>query len=209
MELYVLRHGTTPWNEKHFLQGQTDVPLDDAGRALAVETGEGLKDTHFDLCFTSPLKRAVETAELVLRDRGVPIIPDSRLAEMNFGAYEGTCVRGDTEICRRVKKCLEMEFASYETPPGGESLEELAARTKDFYDEITHNPSYEEKRILLSMHGASGRALMLNAWGRGDFWHGSVPRNCTICIVTLKEGAVTGIEQDKVFYKSVTGDFFG
>ena len=108
-----------------------------------------------------------------------------------------------------MKKCLEMDFASYETPPGGESLEELAARTKDFYDEITHNPSYEEKRILLSMHGASGRALMLNAWGRGDFWHGSVPRNCTICIVTLKEGAVTGIEQDKVFYKSVTGDFFG
>ena len=59
------------------------------------------------------------------------------------------------------------------------------------------------------MHGGSGRALMLNVWGGDDFWHGCVPKNCTICIVTVVDGAVTDVRQDVAFYSREVKDFYG
>ena len=71
--LYIIRHGKTDWNLKHKLQGRTDIPLNDEGRAMALEAGERYKDVHFDVCYCSPLIRARETAELLLKGRDVPI----------------------------------------------------------------------------------------------------------------------------------------
>ncbi|WP_026512101.1 histidine phosphatase family protein [Butyrivibrio sp. LC3010] len=72
MKLYILRHGTTEWNNRHLIQGQTDIPLDDFGRLMAKATGEGLrkKGITFDKVYSSPLKRSVETARIVLGQQG-------------------------------------------------------------------------------------------------------------------------------------------
>ena len=56
MEIYIVRHGETPWNKDKRLQGNVDIELNDYGRELAVKTGEGLKDTRIDLIYSSPLK---------------------------------------------------------------------------------------------------------------------------------------------------------
>ena len=66
MKLYLIRHGETDWNIERRLQGQVDIELNEFGRTLAVKTGKGLENIQFDICFTSPLKRARETAELIL-----------------------------------------------------------------------------------------------------------------------------------------------
>lgn len=87
--LYIMRHGKTEWNQQHKLQGRTDIPLNDEGRKMAEAAHTEYLDVHFDVCYTSPLIRAKETAEIVLRDRNVPIITDDRLVEMSFGCYEG------------------------------------------------------------------------------------------------------------------------
>ena len=87
--LYIMRHGRTEWNELHKLQGRTDIPLNEIGRSMARDAHYEYADVHFDLCFSSPLKRAKETAEIVLKDRNVPIKTDERLVEMSFGDYEG------------------------------------------------------------------------------------------------------------------------
>lgn len=63
MEILVTRHGQTDWNALGKLQGQTDIELNDIGRQQAKETGKLIKDENIDLIITSPLKRAVETAE--------------------------------------------------------------------------------------------------------------------------------------------------
>ena len=67
MKLYIIRHGQTDWNRARRLQGRTDIPLNEWGRRVAELTREGLKDVTFDVAFTSPLIRAKETAELILR----------------------------------------------------------------------------------------------------------------------------------------------
>ena len=87
--LYIIRHGKTDWNVLHKLQGRTDVPLNDEGRRMAEAAREEYRDVHFDVCFCSPLVRARETAEILLRGRDVPVLTDDRLMEMSFGSYEG------------------------------------------------------------------------------------------------------------------------
>ena len=83
--LYIMRHGQTDWNLQHKLQGKTDIPLNEAGRTMAENARQKYRDIHFDVCYCSPLKRARETAEILLRGRDVPVITDDRLAEMDFG----------------------------------------------------------------------------------------------------------------------------
>ena len=74
--LYVLRHGKTDWNEKHKLQGRTDIPLNEEGRRMARAAGLEYQDVHFDVCYASPLLRAKETAELLLEGRNIPYLED-------------------------------------------------------------------------------------------------------------------------------------
>ena len=76
--LYIMRHGRTVWNMEHKLQGKTDVPLSEAGRPVVEQAAAACRDTHIDVCYCSPLIRAVETAEIVLRGREIPIITDVR-----------------------------------------------------------------------------------------------------------------------------------
>ena len=63
MQIYLLRHGTTEWNSEHRIQGHTDIPLDSIGLKMAEETGKALHDMGiaFDLVYSSPLSRAIET----------------------------------------------------------------------------------------------------------------------------------------------------
>ena len=93
MKIYLIRHGETPWNTLGRLQGRTDIELNENGIRLAKITGEKLKDVHFDLAIASPLKRAYETAGLVLGDRNIPILTDERIEEISFGEWEGLCCR--------------------------------------------------------------------------------------------------------------------
>ena len=93
MLIYIVRHGLTEWNKLKKLQGAADVPLAKEGILLAEKTGEALRNVKFDICFTSPLSRAKQTAEYVLGKRDVPIIPDKRIQEIDFGVLEGDQVR--------------------------------------------------------------------------------------------------------------------
>ncbi len=87
--LYIMRHGKTEWNAMHKLQGRMDIPLNEEGREMAEKAREEYKNLNIDICYCSPLVRAKETAEIVLRGRNIPILTDDRLVEMSFGEYEG------------------------------------------------------------------------------------------------------------------------
>ena len=91
MQIYILRHGETALNAKGVMQGRLDEPLNQSGRELAALTGKAIKGIHFDRCISSPLCRARETAELVLRESGnAPSMElDDRIQEIDFGDLEG------------------------------------------------------------------------------------------------------------------------
>ena len=62
--LYIMRHGKTDWNSVNKLQGRTDIPLNDEGKSMAQSASEKYKDVNIDVCYCSPLVRAVETAKI-------------------------------------------------------------------------------------------------------------------------------------------------
>ena len=92
MKIYLMRHGETKWNKRSKLQGQVDIPLAPKGIEQAEMTSEGMKDIPFDHIFSSPLKRAYKTAQVVRRDRPIEIVRDDRLKEMSFGTSEGKII---------------------------------------------------------------------------------------------------------------------
>ena len=85
MKLYIIRHGETVWNTEGRLQGKEDIELNENGIRLAKVTAEAMRDIPFDLAITSPLKRARQTAELIVGDRKIPVIEDERIEEITFG----------------------------------------------------------------------------------------------------------------------------
>ncbi|MDO4601530.1 MAG: histidine phosphatase family protein [Eubacteriales bacterium] len=201
MLLYVVRHGVTAWNRLRKVQGRADIPLAEEGVRLAVKTGEALRDVPFDLCFSSPLKRAVQTAECILGDRKVPVITDERIQEIDFGALEGTQFKDESgNISHKQMEIFFQRPLEYERPENGENIEDILKRTEAFWKDITGREEFSDKTILISSHGCAVRALLQNVYqDRENFWHGKVPPNCSVNIVEVKDGKGRFIEEDKVY----------
>ncbi len=177
--LYIMRHGKTDWNVRHKLQGRTDIPLNDEGRMMAEKVREQYSDIHFDICYSSPLARAKETAEIFTRGRNVPVCTDDRLVEMGFGIYEGienSFVIDDCPINTIFKKPEE-----YVTVEGGESFEELFARTGEFIDSVVMPQVNKGKDILIVGHGAMNCSIIAKFRGTtlDKFWDG-MTANCQL-----------------------------
>lgn len=178
--LYIMRHGKTDWNVKQKLQGRTDIPLNDEGRKMALESGIINKDVHFDVCYCSPLIRARQTAELFLQNRNVPIIVDDRLKEMSFGIFEGTSnVLEQKELPIRV---IFEDPANYkEAFEGAESWEDLYARTGEFLNQVVDPLLEQGKDILIVGHGAMNLSIINQVWNipLKDFWSTGI-ENCKL-----------------------------
>lgn len=201
MKIYLIRHGETKWNKQHLLQGKMDLPLNENGVYVARLTAEGIRQVKFDAVYSSPLKRAYETAQLVTEGR-YPIQVDKRLEEIGFGPYEGYC------CSREGYNIPDPEFiyfftdpGKYVAPEGGESLQSLCRRTCEFIRELVENPENAEKTILVSTHGAALRSILVGLFEipYDKFWEGGVHRNCGISILDVTDGKIT-LEQEGVIY---------
>lgn len=221
MFIYVIRHGETSWNKEVRLQGQHGADLDDLGVKLAEITSDALKDVPFDICYTSPLIRAKHTAEIMVRDRNIPVIDEPRIMEISFGVWEGRSVREDhPEIPLETIRTFNEDSYNYVPPEGGETIQQVIDRTHDFYEELIHKPELQdtvdadgvkhEKTILVSTHGCATRALLHSVYeDTSKFWHGGVPMNCAVSVIHVQDGVGKIIQHDKVYYpKKYFHDFY-
>lgn len=178
--LYIIRHGKTDWNNLHRLQGRTDIPLNAEGRRMAAAAAAEYANVHFDICFCSPLSRAKETAEILLRDRQIPIVSDGRLAEMSFGICEGTennIEKPDSPII-----ALFQNPEAYTTPvEDGESFDELFARTGSFLKEQVFPLLEQGKDVLIVGHGAMNCSIICQVRNLplASFWSAGI-ENCKL-----------------------------
>ena len=202
MKLYIIRHGETVWNTEGRLQGKADIELNENGIRLARVTAEAMRDIPFDLAITSPLKRARQTAELIVGDRKIPVIEDERIEEITFGVWEGLCCKKDNfQIPSTDFQDFFADPFHYQPPEGGETIPQLLERTGAFYQELIHNQEYQDKTILIASHGCSSRALLYHVEHPGeDFWRGHVPANCAVSIVDVQDGKSNLEELDKIYY---------
>ena len=127
MKLILVRHGETDWNRQRRVQGITDIPLNQRGVEQAERLARALRNEHIENILSSPLKRALQTAEIVNRCHGKTIRPVSALGELDQGDFEGRTISEIMETNADFLRQWAADPASV-IMPGGESLSALQRR---------------------------------------------------------------------------------
>jgi len=200
MELYIIRHGRTVWNKEGLIQGTSDVDLLPEGIEMARQTGEGLKDVKFDAIYSSPLKRAYDTAVMIKGERDMEVIVDVRLTEMGFGVCEGMKYVSSEEGGGLLEGFWESPD-TYIAPEGGDSFYQVCERAADFlkYIEETHE---DHERIMIVAHAAMNQAMFsyLENLEVKDFWKHGKQLNCAVTVAELKDGFWTITDRNNIYY---------
>lgn len=139
--IYLVRHGQTNWNVLGIYQGHTDIELNDVGIKQAVEIKKKLSNIKFDFVFSSPLKRAYKTAQIIHKGH---IIIDNRLIERYNGTLEGV-----------QKGSVVIDFSDpNEQRFNIEPLPVFRKRIYDFWNDLL--PKAQNKNILVVTHAGVG-----------------------------------------------------
>jgi 2,3-bisphosphoglycerate-dependent phosphoglycerate mutase len=163
--LVLVRHGQSEWNLKNLFTGWRDVDLTEQGIKEAREAGRKLKaqGLSFDLAFTSALKRAQRTLDLLLEEMGqskIPVFKDQALNERDYGDLVG--MNKDDARKKWGEAQVHQWRRSYDVqPPGGESLKDTVARALPYYVQEILPRVLRGERVLVSAHGNSLRALVM------------------------------------------------
>jgi 2,3-bisphosphoglycerate-dependent phosphoglycerate mutase len=163
--LVLVRHGQSDWNLKNLFTGWRDVDLTEKGVAEAREAGRKLKGQGitFDVAFTSVLKRATRTLDLMLEEMGqtkLPVFKDQALNERDYGDLSG--LNKDDARKKWGEEQVHIWRRSYDiAPPGGESLRDTAARVLPYYVQEILPRVLRGERVLVAAHGNSLRALVM------------------------------------------------
>lgn len=162
--LILVRHGQSQWNLENRFTGWKDVDITEKGKEEAKKAGEQLKSEKIDVAFTSKLKRAQHTLEIILDTCGlknVPIIEDKALNERCYGDLEGL---NKAETAKKFgDEQVHIWRRSYDVaPPGGESLKDTCARVIPYYKEHIVPKLKKGENVLIAAHGNSLRALIMH-----------------------------------------------
>jgi 2,3-bisphosphoglycerate-dependent phosphoglycerate mutase len=163
--LVLVRHGQSDWNLKNLFTGWKDVDLTDQGVAEARGAGRKLKGQGiaFDVAFTSALKRAQHTLDLMLEELDqtkIPVIKDPALNERDYGDLVG--LNKDEARKKWGDEQVHIWRRSYDiAPPGGESLRDTAARVLPYYIQEILPRVLRGEKVLVAAHGNSLRALAM------------------------------------------------
>ena len=190
MQLVLIRHGESEWNRLNLFTGWTDVDLTDTGRAEAATGGKALKAEgfDFDICYTSYLKRAIHTLDIVLDelDRAwLPVIKTWKLNERHYGALQGlnkadaAREHGDEQVKiwrrsfdvrppaltsgddRDPHGQIQYRGVDPKALPYAECLADTVDRAWPYFESEIKPQICAGKRVLIAAHGNSLRALVM------------------------------------------------
>lgn len=188
MELVLIRHGESVWNMENRFTGWTDVDLSQKGVGEATEAGKILREKgfDFDICYTSYLKRAIHTLNLVLEEmdrQWLPVVKSWKLNERHYGALQGlnkseTAKKYGEEQVKIWRRSFDVQppalnpedarnprkEAAYAKEEGdmplAESLKDTIARVVPYFDSEIKPKMESGQRVLIAAHGNSLRALV-------------------------------------------------
>lgn len=184
MKFIFVRHGKTHFNEINLTQGWCDSPLSKLGVKQVENMSLQLKDYSINKAYTSPLGRAVETSEIILRSHSIAPIYDKRLKEVNFGILEGINTLFVKELriyAPNWMDTLEMDYRPYE----GEDLRDVINKHIESINDIIAS-SKEDDTVLIVGHGCSLYGLVKTLMPHDERLR--FPDNATAIIVDYKEG---------------------
>ena len=175
--------------------------LNEYGRELAFMTREGLRHVPFDIGYTSPLKRAKETGEIILGGRNVPLYEDERVKEACFGMFEGMTLK---ELEDRNDPFLDFfnDPVHFETTNGCETHREVIGRAVEFLEDMILPNERKYQHVAVFSHGAWIHSLLTHIYGRDieEFWHAPRQENCGVTTIEVKDGTCHVLKESEIFY---------
>src|SRR3712207_659228 len=170
-ELLLIRHGQSTANESGIWQGQMEFPLSEEGGSQARRVGRALAGQRLDGLYSSPLGRALETAEIIARELSFPeeVVAIKGLTERRGGSLEGTThAERETRDPELVRKFLSLPEEERWTLVGAETDEEILDRFERAISDVRsrHAPC---ARVVIVSHGGVMRAVLRERLGRGGF----------------------------------------
>ena len=189
-KIILVRHGKTEWNRVERFRGRVDIPLNETGLQQAIITGERIKKNWNPVAiYSSPLKRAIQTAQQIAQPSRLEIKHSEGLIDINYGKWQGL-----TPQEARVQ-WPELVANWYDHPesvqiPDGESLKQVRDRAMAVLMEICQFHANEQ--IVLVSHTVVNRLILLGVLGLGNesFWH-LCQDPCAINLIELNEKGFT------------------
>lgn len=154
MKIYVLRHGTTVWNEEGRTQGRRQNKLSQAGKELANKTAEKLKNEQIDIIYSSPLMRTMQTANIVNKYHNANIIRSELLTEVDQGIFSGKLWRTLSDKEKQLK-------AERHPSTKMETLPQAHKRTTEFFETVLKKEKHKNVMIVSHNNICSFLELML------------------------------------------------
>lgn len=173
--ILLVRHGETDWNRERRIQGHTDRPLNETGKAQAEALAEQLAGEPVDAVYSSDLLRAHETARIIARGKGLEVTTVPDLRERDFGTWEGLT---DEEALLRFPQAQSGHWGDAETP------EQMGRRVVEALRRIA--AGHPGRRVVVVAHGGPLRALLRHCAVERDGPIG----NCHVVRVESLNGAL-------------------
>lgn len=158
-KVILVRHGRTEWHAAGRYAGVTDIPLDELGLRQADRVAGRMSEIEIDRVYSSPLARCYELASKVAEVKGLEVLVDERLTEMDLGRWDGMTYKeifdGDGDLVKDWIKDPEAIDI-----PGGESLAAVQARTTEWLAQAA--PPGEDETVFACSHGGAIRSIICN-----------------------------------------------
>jgi len=168
-KLVLARHGETAWNVERIFRGRSEVELDDVGMRQAELLGKSLSDLKLDAIYSSPVRRALDTANIVARYQKIDVRVAQGLSDMHFGEWQSL---SEQEVRRRYPALLDEWHSTPERirMPGGESLEDVRNRSMQVVSGVV---SKYDGSVLLVSHRVVIKVLVCSLLGldNSHFWN--------------------------------------
>ncbi|MFH0941773.1 MAG: histidine phosphatase family protein [Chloroflexota bacterium] len=201
MKLILARHGETDGNVAEVFRGRLDIELNETGRKQARLMADSLAESKISAVFSSPLKRALETAQIVAARLGLKVSPAPELVDMDFGDWQGLSIKTvRDEYPELFARWLENPH--HVKAPGGESLLDVRERTLSLVSRVT---ARGEGDTLMVSHRVVNKVLICALLGLDDshFWNIKLD-TCGLSVFEIENGrfVLTG-HNDTSFLKSL------
>jgi len=193
--LLLIRHGDTELNSAERYWGNTDVKLSDTGFRQAERLRDRLATERIDAIYSSNLRRASATAEIIASSHRLDVITCAELREMNFGELEGLTFNEISQLYPEVTE-LWLQRSPRLKFPGGESVDEFNSRVSQFVGRLKkHAP---QETILIVAHSGSLRSLMCHLLGIGSErrWQFRLDLASLSILETYPPGAILSLLND-------------
>jgi len=202
-KIYLIRHGQTDWNKDKIFRGRADVPLNDRGRKEAQALARHLESIEADACYSSPLGRALETAEALARPHSLEINIEDGVIDVDYGRWQGL---SDKQARKKFPETYERwQTRPHHTKfPGGESLAMVRRRSMASLERI--RAKHPDGTVFVVAHRVVTKVAICAALGLGNaaFWR-IRQDNCAYNIIELSQGGAVVAAMNDTCHMSAAG----